>query len=152
MPFVSPPKISTPPVVILLVEDDDDDVLLISKTFKTDVVRSQLFRVEDGVQAIEFLRRQGQFADAPRPDLILLDLNMPRKDGREVLKEIKEDVDLRLIPVVVLTTSESESDILASYNYHANSFISKPLDLVEFRQVLAAIREYWFSIVKLPRS
>lgn len=139
------------PVEILLVEDDDDDVLLTEKTLRNDRILNRLHRVEDGIVALEFLRREGRFEFAPRPDLILLDLNMPRMDGRTLLKKIKEDYDLRSIPVVVLTTSEAESDVIASYESHANSFATKPVDLNDFRKVLGGIKDYWFSVVKLPR-
>jgi chemotaxis family two-component system response regulator Rcp1 len=143
-------SISARPIEILLVDDDDDDVLLTKKTLEKDRVLNHIHRVEDGVEAMDYLRNQGQYTDATRPDLILLDLNMPRKDSREVLKEVKEDKSLCTIPVVVLTTSEDESDVLASYNYQANSFVTKPVDLNQFRNVIRSVGEYWFSVVKLP--
>lgn len=142
----------TRPIEILLVEDDDDDVFLTRRALEQESVHNSVHRVEDGVEALEFLRFEGRFKDVPRPDLILLDLNMPRKDGREVLKEIKGDPDLRLIPVVVLTTSDSEADIAGSYECQANSFITKPVDLSEFRTVVKSIKEYWFSTVDLPAA
>ncbi len=147
-------KNSTPlqPIEILLIEDDDDDVLLMKKTFERDRIFNHIHRVEDGIEAMEFLRREGKFADAVRPDLILLDLNMPRKDGRQVLKEIKDDSDLRRIPVIVLTTSDDESDIIESYEHRANSYVTKPVDLIQFREALKTIKEYWFSVVKLPSA
>jgi len=138
------------PIEILLVEDDDDDVLLTKRALENDRMLNTMHRVEDGVQALEFLRREGDFKDAPRPDLILLDLNMPRKDGREVLKEIKADKNLRRIPVVVLTTSENESDIASSYDCQANSYVTKPVDLNKFKEVVSTIKKYWFAVVKLP--
>ena len=138
------------PIEILLVEDDDDDVRLTKKALENDRILNHVHRVEDGIEALEFLRKQGRFESSPRPDLILLDLNMPRMDGRAVLKEIKEDKDLCLIPVVVLTTSDNESDIAASYEYRANSYVTKPVDLDKFRQVVSTIKEYWFTVVKLP--
>ena len=141
---------SVRPIEVLLVEDDDDDVRLTMKSFQNDRIINRVHRVEDGIEAMQFLRREGVYADAVRPDLILLDLNMPRKDGREVLKEIKEDGDLKHIPVVVLTTSEDEADVLASYDYQANSYVTKPVDLVQFRTVLQTLRDYWFSVVRLP--
>lgn len=144
---------STPlvrPIEVLLIDDDDDDVLLTKRMLEKDRVLNRLHRVEDGIEAMLFLRREGRFADAIRPDLILLDLNMPRMDGREVLKEIKADEALQLIPVVILTTSEDEADVLASYRQHANSYVTKPIDLLAFRQVLQSLQQYWFSVVKLP--
>lgn len=141
---------SARPIVILLVDDDDDDVRLTRKAFENDRVLIRLHRVEDGIQAMQFLRREGDFADAPRPDLILLDLNMPRKSGREVLKEIKEDPQLHRIPVVVLTTSDDEKDVARSYEHQANSYVTKPVDLDQFREVLKTLKDYWFSVVRLP--
>jgi two-component system, chemotaxis family, response regulator Rcp1 len=141
---------SVQPIEVLLVEDDDDDARLMRKTLENDHVLITIHRVEDGVEAMAYLRREGKFADAVRPDLILLDLNMPRKDGRAVLKEIKEEDDLLSIPVVVLTTSDDERDIIESYWHKANSFITKPVDLLRIRKVLEILKDYWFSIVKLP--
>ena len=138
------------PVEILLVEDNPGDVRLMQESFKESKVRNTLHVVRDGVEALAFLRGGGEYADAPRPDLVLLDLNLPKKDGREVLAEIKEDPDLKRIPVVVLTISKAEEDILKSYNLHANCYITKPIDLEQFLGVVKAIDEFWFTIVKLP--
>lgn len=143
---------SARPIEILLVEDDDDDVRLTKKAFASDRILNRIHRVEDGVQAMQFLRAEGEFSDAVRPDLILLDLNMPRKSGREVLQEIKEDPQLRRIPVVVLTTSDDERDVLHSYDHQANSYVTKPVDLDKFREVLKTLKDYWFSVVRLPPS
>lgn len=141
---------SVHPIEVLFVEDDDDDARLVRNELENDCVLINVHRVEDGVEAMTYLRRTGSFANAVRPDLILLDLNMPRKDGRAVLKEIKEDDDLLSIPVVVLTTSDDERDISECYRHNANSFITKPVDLLRIRQVLEIFKNFWFSIVKLP--
>ncbi|MCL4143582.1 UNVERIFIED_CONTAM: hypothetical protein GTU68_052939 [Idotea baltica] len=138
------------PIDILLVEDDDDDVGLIERTLENDRVLNALVRVTDGVEAMEFLRREGKYTEAVRPDLILLDLNMPRMNGKEVLKAVQEDSNLETIPIVVFTTSDDERDVLTSYKYRANSYITKPLDIVKFREVLREIRNYWFCVVTLP--
>jgi CheY-like chemotaxis protein len=138
------------PVEILLVEDNLADVRLTRETLKEEKLNNNLRVVNDGVEALAFLRREGKYANAGRPDLILLDLNLPRKDGREVLAEIKNDPDLRSIPVVVLTISEAEKDILKSYDLHANCYIVKPLDLNQFSKVVKSIQEFWLTIVKLP--
>jgi two-component system, chemotaxis family, response regulator Rcp1 len=138
------------PVEILLVEDNLADVRLTQETLKEEKLNNNLSVVNDGVEALAFLRREGKYANAVRPDLILLDLNLPRKDGREVLAEIKEDPDLKTIPVVVLTISEAEKDILESYNLHANCYIVKPLDLNQFSKVVKSIQDFWLTIVKLP--
>jgi len=135
---------------VLLVEDDPADVLLIEEAFADNKVRNRLHRVADGVEAIQFLRREGEYADAPHPDLILLDLNLPRKDGREVLAEIKEDEDLRQIHVVVLTTSKAEEDVLRSYKLHANAYVTKPVDFDRFIDVVRQIDEFFVTVVKLP--
>jgi chemotaxis family two-component system response regulator Rcp1 len=140
------------PVEILLVEDNPGDVGLTREALKEGKVRNRLHVVEDGVEALEFLRREGKFADVPCPDVILLDLNLPRKDGREVLAEIKADKDLMQIPVVVLTTSSSEQDILKSYALHANCYITKPVDLDQFIEVVKAIEGFWLTIVMLPAT
>ena len=140
------------PAEILLVEDNPGDVRLTREGLKDAKVRNHLSVVADGVEALAFLRRQGQYVEAPRPDLILLDLNLPRKDGREVLAEIKADEDLRRIPVVVLTTSSAEQDIVASYNLAANCYITKPVDFAAFVQVVRSIEDFWFTIVRLPRG
>ncbi|GAA4773591.1 response regulator [Actinomycetospora chlora] len=136
---------------VLLVEDDAGDVLMTQEAFEHHKLRNQLHVVSDGVEALAFLRREGEFADAPRPGLILLDLNLPRKDGREVLEEIKNDESLRSIPVVVLTTSQAEEDILRSYNLHANAYVAKPVDFERFIQVIGQIDDFFVSVVKLPR-
>jgi CheY-like chemotaxis protein len=138
------------PIDVLLVEDDAGDVLLIREAFEHNKVHNTLAVVSDGVEAIEFLRREGPHGDAPRPDLILLDLNLPRKDGREVLAEVKEDPDLRSIPVVVLTTSKAEEDVLRSYHLHANAYVTKPVDFERFIEVVRQIDEFFVSVVKLP--
>ena len=135
---------------ILLVEDDPGDVLLIREAFEDNKVHNRLHVVPDGVEALTFLRQEGEHADAPRPDLVLLDLNLPRKDGREVLAEIKEDEDLRQIPVVVLTTSKAEEDVLRSYKLHANAYVTKPVDFDRFIDVVRRIDEFFVTVVKLP--
>jgi CheY-like chemotaxis protein len=138
------------PVEILLIEDNSADVRLTEEAFKEGKVLNNLSIVANGVEAIDFLRRKGKYADSPHPDLILLDLNLPLKNGREVLGEIKQDPDLKRIPVVVLTISESEEDIMKSYNLHANCYISKPVDLDKFINVVKAVEDFWLTIVKLP--
>jgi chemotaxis family two-component system response regulator Rcp1 len=135
---------------ILLVEDNPGDVRLTQEALKENKFRNSLHVAKDGVEAMAFLRREGRHAGAPRPDLILLDLNLPKKDGREVLSEIKSDADLKRIPVVILTTSQAEEDILKTYNLHANCYITKPVDLDRFIQVVRSIKEFWLAIVKLP--
>jgi CheY-like chemotaxis protein len=137
---------------VLLVEDDPGDVVLIREAFADHKVGNALSVVSDGVEAIAFLRREGAHADAPRPDLILLDLNLPRKDGNEVLAEIKADPDLSTIPVVVLTTSEAEEDILRSYKLHANAYVTKPVDFEQFSKIVHQIDEFFIGVVKLPPS
>ena len=138
------------PVEILLVEDNPGDVDLAKAALEDSKVRNALHVVNDGEEAMAFLRRRGKHKDAPRPDLVLLDLNLPKKDGREVLNEIKSDPDLMRIPVVILTISKDEEDILKSYNLHANCFITKPIDLSQFVKVVKAIEDFWLTIVKLP--
>ncbi len=138
------------PIEILLVEDNAGDVRLTQEALKDGKVRNRLSVAENGEEALAFLRREGQFANAPRPDVILLDLNLPRKDGREVLAEIKADPNLKRIPVVILTTSQAEQDILKTYNLHANCYIAKPVDLDRFIEVVKAIEDFWLTIVKLP--
>ena len=137
-------------IEILLVEDNQADVRLIQETLKEEKLHTDLSVVNDGVEALAFLRREGRYENAVRPDLVLLDLNLPRKDGREVLEEIKKDPDLKTIPVVVLTISEAEKDIMISYNLHANCYIVKPLDLNQFSKVVKSIEDFWLTIVKLP--
>lgn len=138
------------PIHILLVEDNPGDVRLTREALKDGKVHNKLSVVPDGVEAMDFLRRAGNYADSQRPDIILLDLNLPRKDGREVLEEIKKDSDLRRIPVVILTTSDDEHDILRSYDLHANCYITKPIDLSQFATIVKTIENFWFQIVKLP--
>ncbi|MEM7796009.1 MAG: response regulator [Cyanobacteria bacterium P01_C01_bin.118] len=135
---------------VLLVEDSPSDAKLTAKTFQKAKVLNNLHIVEDGVEAMDFLRRVGDYQDAPRPDLILLDLNLPKKDGRKVLAEIKDDPELCNIPVVVLTTSEAEEDILRSYALRANCYITKPVTLKQFIRVVESIEEFWLTVVKLP--
>ena len=137
-------------IKILLVDDDPGDTELTQEMLAESKVKLDLFTVEDGVYALEFLRKEGEFSDVPTPDLILLDLNMPRKDGRETLEEIKQDPDLRHIPVVVLTTSDSSLDVVKSYATGASCYVKKPVDLGEFQKVVGAIENFWFTIVKLP--
>lgn len=138
------------PVEILLVEDNAGDVRLAREGLRECKLLNNLSVAEDGVKALAFLRRQDEYAQAPRPDLIMLDLNLPRKDGREVLKEIKEDDELKRIPVVILTTSKAEEDIVKSYSLHANCYVTKPLAIEQFITVVQAIESFWFTIVKLP--
>lgn len=140
------------PVEILLVEDSPGDVRLTQECLREAKVKNNLQVVNDGVEALAFLRRQGNYAEAVRPDLVLLDLNLPKKDGREVLSEMKADDTLKSIPVVVLTISGSEEDILKSYNLHANCYIVKPIDLQQFLKVVKAIEDFWLTIVKLPQG
>jgi CheY-like chemotaxis protein len=138
-------------ISVLLVEDDPGDVVLIREAFEHNKVYNTLNVVADGEQALHYVRAEGEFAGAQRPDLILLDLNLPRKDGREVLAEIKGDPDLRTIPVVILTTSEAEEDILRSYDLHANAYVTKPVDFDRFVEVVRQIDDFWVSVVKLPQ-
>jgi CheY-like chemotaxis protein len=138
------------PVDMLLVEDNPGDARLAKEALKDAKVHNNLYWVQDGVEAIAFLRREDNYSEAPRPDVILLDLNLPKKDGREVLADIKADEDLRSIPVVILTVSGAEEDILKTYDLHANCYIQKPLDLDQFVEVVKSIRDFWLTIVKLP--
>lgn len=138
------------PIEVLLVEDDPGDVLMTQEAFAEHKVRNRLAVVSDGEEAIAYLRREGRFADAVRPDLVLLDLNLPRRDGRQVLEEIKSDERLRQIPVVVLTTSQAEEDILRSYELHANAYVTKPVDFDRFISVVRQIDQFFVSVVKLP--
>ena len=137
---------------ILLVEDNPADVRLTQEAFRDGKIRNNLIVVKDGAEAMEFLRRRGRYSDSARPDLILLDLNLPRKDGREVLAEIKADPELMRIPVVVLTTSRAEADILKSYDLHANCYVTKPMDLDQFIGIVKSIDNFWLSAVTLPRD
>ena len=140
------------PIDILLIEDSQPDVRLTIEALKEAKVQNRLWVAEDGVEAIEFFRKQGRFHEAPRPDLILLDLNLPRMDGRQVLEEVKNDPALRQIPVVVLTTSRAEADILKAYDLHANCYITKPVDFTRFMEVVKAIEGFWLEVVKLPNG
>ncbi len=137
-------------VNLLLVEDNPGDVRLTLEALKEAKVRNNLYVVEDGMEATAFLHKEGKYADAPRPDVILLDLNLPKKNGRELLAEIKEDPDLKRIPVVILTSSSSEKDIVSTYNLHANCYITKPVDLERLTTVVKSIEDFWFTVVKLP--
>jgi two-component system, chemotaxis family, response regulator Rcp1 len=138
------------PIEILLVEDNLGDVRLTQEALKEGKIRNELSIAKDGVEALQLLKQEGEFADASRPDLILLDLNMPRKDGRELLADIKADPELRSIPVVILTTSTDEGDVLKTYNQHANCYIAKPVELGQFIEVVKSIENFWLSIVVLP--
>jgi two-component system, chemotaxis family, response regulator Rcp1 len=138
------------PVEILLVEDNPGDVRLTMEALKEGRLLNHVSVAEDGVEALAFLRQEGKYADEVRPDLILLDLNLPKKDGREVLAEIKEDPELRQIPVVVLTTSTAEQDVLGTYDLHANCYINKPVDFEQFIKVVKSVGDFWFSVVILP--
>jgi CheY-like chemotaxis protein len=139
------------PIDVLLVEDDPGDVLMTREAFEENKVANRLAVVTDGVAAMEYLRREGQYADAPVPDLVLLDLNLPKMDGREVLAAMKSDEKLRSIPVVVLTTSEAEEDVLRSYSLHANAYVTKPVDFSRFIEVVRQIDDFFVSVVRLPR-
>ncbi len=143
-------QVRSRPVEILLIEDNPGDVRLTEEALKEDKLQAKLHVVMDGQEAMCFLRKEGDFADTPRPDLILLDLNLPKKDGREVLAEIKTDEELKQIPVVVLTTSQAEEDILKAYELNANCYITKPVDLNQFIKVVKSIDDFWFTVVKLP--
>ncbi len=135
---------------ILLIEDNPGDVRLTKEALKDAKVMNEVYVVQDGVEAMQFLTKKGSYEKMPMPDLILLDLNLPRKDGREVLAEIKQDPKLKHIPVVVLTTSKADEDIIRTYNLHANAYITKPVDLNQFIQIMHTLQDFWFSIVKLP--
>ncbi len=143
-------KMDDKPIDLLLVEDNPGDVRLTREALKEAKVRNSLYVVGDGVEATAFLHKEGKYADAPRPDLILLDLNLPKKNGRELLAEIKQDPDLKCIPVVILTSSSSEEDIIRSYNLHANCYITKPVNLERFLDVVKSIDNFWLSVVTLP--
>ena len=138
--------------VILLVEDNPGDARLTQEAMRDTKMANLMHVVEDGVEAMQFLRRQGRYGDAPRPDLILLDLNLPKMDGRAVLAEIKTDPELKRIPVVVLTTSRAEEDVLTAYDLHANAYVTKPVDLAQFMKIVALIDEFWINVVTLPRK
>ncbi|RZH66363.1 response regulator [Natrinema altunense] len=138
------------PAQILLVEDNPGDVRLTKEAFKQGRIENDLYVVSDGTEALDFLGRQGPYADVPRPDLILLDLNLPGKDGEEVLEELKADPALRSIPVIVLTSSRAEEDVVKSYELHANAYLTKPVDPDEFIETVRAFEKFWFSVVRLP--
>jgi two-component system response regulator len=140
------------PIEILLVEDNPGDVDLTKEALEDAKVCNRLHVVDDGEKALEFLCRKGPYVDAPRPDLILLDLNLPKKDGRQVLSEIKADAELAHIPIVILTTSQADEDILRAYQLHANCYISKPVNFTQFMRVVKAIEEFWLTVVKLPKT
>ncbi len=140
----------TEPVEILLVEDNVRDARLAVEALKDSKINNNLYHVKDGVEATDFLRQRGGYAGVPVPDLILLDLNLPRKDGREVLAEVKEDPRLRLIPVVVMTSSEAERDLVKTYGLHANAYVVKPLDMDGFVEVVQGVKDFWLTIVRLP--
>ena len=142
----------TDPIEILLVEDNPGDVELTREALHDSKVHMRLSVVNDGVEALAFLHREGGYAGAPRPDLILLDLNLPKKDGRAVLGEVKQDPALRHIPVVILTSSQAEQDILRAYDLHANCYVTKPVDLDQFITIVRSIEQFWFTVVKLPRT
>jgi two-component system, chemotaxis family, response regulator Rcp1 len=146
--MMAPP--ASAPIDILLVEDNPGDVRLTKEALSDAKVLNRLTVAVDGLEALAALRREGRFANAPRPDIILLDLNLPRKDGRAVLAEIKKDPDLRRIPVIVLTTSKAEEDVLRTYDLHANCYIPKPLDLEQFITVVKSIEDFWFTVARLP--
>jgi CheY-like chemotaxis protein len=138
------------PIEILLVEDNPGDARLTREALSMSKIHNNLHHARDGEEAMRFLRREGAFADVPKPDLILLDLNLPKRDGREVLDDIKRDPLLMHVPVVILTSSQAEEDILKAYRLHANCFITKPVDLEQFIKVVSSIEQFWFTIVKLP--
>ena len=139
-------------IEILLVEDSPSDAGLVLEALEDHRIQNKIHIVSDGEEAMEFLLKQGKWRDAPMPDLIFLDLNLPRKDGREVLQEIKANQTLCMIPVVVMTTSDAEKDVLAAYNHHANSYIVKPLSIEQFLNVMKVLGDYWFQIVRLPKE
>ena len=149
--MIDKPNVPYPRLIdILLVDDDEGDILLAKRALEESKIINTMHIAKDGVEAMDYLQQQGKHADAARPDLILLDLNMPRVDGREVLANIKRDPELRSIPVVVLTTSDSEQDIVNMYNSHANGYVTKPVDLDQFTKIVRAIGDFWFSVVRLP--
>jgi CheY-like chemotaxis protein len=148
--MTTPPPPNAKPIEVLLVEDDPGDTLMIREAFEDNKVRNRLTCMTDGEQAMSYLRREGENGDATRPDLVLLDLNLPRKDGREVLAEIKGDEELSTIPVVVLTTSQAEEDVLRSYKLHANAYVTKPVDFERFIEVVRQIDNFFVTVVKLP--
>jgi chemotaxis family two-component system response regulator Rcp1 len=139
------------PIEILLIEDNPGDVDLTKEALQEAKVRNRLHVVDDGAKAVDFLYKRGAYADVPRPDIVLLDLNLPKKDGRQVLEEVKADPQLAEIPVVILTTSQAEEDIIRSYQLHANCYITKPVDFKQFMHVVKSIEEFWLTVVKLPK-
>jgi len=138
------------PIEILMVEDNEGDARLALEAMRESKIKNTMHHVRDGDEAMAFLRKEGKYIDAPRPELVLLDLNLPRKSGEEVLAEIKADPDLKRLPVVILTVSSDEADVLKSYNLHANCYITKPLDLSQFMAVVKSIEDFWLTIVRLP--
>ncbi|MET9479313.1 response regulator [Streptomyces sp. NPDC006638] len=144
------PVMPVQPIAVLLVEDDPGDELMTREAFEDNKIRNDLYVVRDGEEALDFLYRRGPYTDAPRPDLVLLDLNLPKYDGRQVLEQIKTDPELALIPVVVLTTSSAEEDILRSYKLHANAYVTKPVDIDQFIAAVRQIDEFFVSVVRLP--
>ncbi|MGA8543140.1 MAG: response regulator [Thermoplasmata archaeon] len=148
MPFAE--QSQSRPVQILIVEDNPADARLVREVMRDSKVLNEIQWVPDGVEALAYLRRQGKYANAPRPNLIFLDLNMPRKDGREVLREVKADTDLRRIPIVVMTSSQAEEDIARAYDHHANCYVRKPIDFAQFHEVVKSIETFWFATVELP--
>jgi two-component system, chemotaxis family, response regulator Rcp1 len=140
------------PMKILLVEDNKSDARLAIEALRDSKIDNRIYHMRDGVEAMDFLHKKDIFAESPRPDLILLDLNLPKKDGREVLAELKQDEDLKRIPVVILTISSDEADILSTYNLHANCYITKPIDLDQFLRVVKGIVDFWLTIARLPDS
>src|SRR5271170_554329 len=143
-------RTDTRPVQILIVEDNPGDARLVREVMRDSKILNEIHWVADGVEALAFLRRQGKYSDAPRPNLMFLDLNMPRKDGREVLREVKGDADLRRIPVVVMTSSQAEEDIARAYDQHANCYVRKPIDFEQFHAVVKTLENFWFTTVELP--
>lgn len=137
-------------VNILLVEDNPADARLIEEVFKDTNVNNRIHVAKDGVEAMDFLNKENEYSDAPKPDIILLDLNLPRKDGREVLREVKSDEDLKSIPIVILTTSSAKEDVIKTYRNHANCYITKPVDFDQFLKVINAIEDFWLKVVRLP--
>ena len=138
------------PVQILIVEDNPADARLVREVMRDSKILNEIQWVPDGVEALAFLRRQGKYAEAPRPNIVFLDLNMPKKDGREVLREVKADPSLRSIPVVVMTSSQTEEDIARAYDHHANCYVRKPVDFQQFHQVVKTLENFWFATVELP--
>jgi two-component system, chemotaxis family, response regulator Rcp1 len=143
-------ELDVKPIEILMVEDNEGDARLALEAMRDSKIKNTMHHVRDGDEAMAFLHKEGKYTDAPRPDLVLLDLNLPRKNGQEVLAEMKADMDLKRIPVVILTVSSDEADIIKTYNAHANCYVTKPLDLNQFIKVVKSIEDFWLTIVKLP--